>query len=61
MLHELLAFIEKKLNSHLKLKLGLSENKVVLTTLSTSSGGPSAMLNDTVVMSLVNIQEEKTK
>jgi hypothetical protein len=60
MLHELLTFIEKRLNNHLKLKLGISDNKVILTTLSTSSGGPSAMLNDTVVMSLVNIQEEKT-
>lgn len=60
MLHELLTFIEKKLNNHLKLKLGVSDNKVIVTTLSTSSGGPSAMLNDTVVMSLVNIQEEKT-
>lgn len=60
-MHQLLTFIEKKLNTHLKLKFGISEDKLVLTTLSTSgSGEPSAMLNDSLVMTLMNIEEEKT-
>lgn len=60
MIHELLTFIENKLNNYLKLKLGITENKVVVTSLPSSSGGSSMMLSNVIVMNIINIEEEKT-
>lgn len=57
MIFECLTDISDQLNQHFKMRFGLTEDKLIISNL-VNADGASAVEEETVVMSLVNIQEE---
>lgn len=58
MIYEILTEIAEELNQHFKLRFGLSEDKLFLSNVMNNDGS-DPIEKDSVILSLVNIQEEK--
>lgn len=58
MIYEILSEIADDLNQHFKLRFGLTEEKLFLSNL-INNDGSDPIESDSVIMSIVNIQEEK--
>lgn len=59
MVYEALSFITDELNSYLKSKTGLSEDRAQLSNLVNQDGSVALKDQNKIVVSLVNVQEEK--
>ena len=59
MFHDVLRFFAKELNSYLRLRFGVQQDMVVLSNLINQDGRPALNDKNKVVMSLMNIEEER--
>ncbi len=59
MLYEVLSHIAEELNGQVKRAFGESEDRVVLSNLINPDGSPAVKEDNKLVMSLINISEEK--
>ncbi len=59
MLYEILAEISAQLNQHFKLRFGMTEDKLFVSNL-VNNDSSEPIEKDSVLLSIVNIQEEKT-
>ncbi len=59
MFHDVLRFFAKELNSYLGLKFGVQEDIVVLSNLINQDGKPALNDKNKIVMSLINMEEER--
>lgn len=59
MLYEILTEISDQLNQHFKLRFGVPEDKLFVSNV-VNNDGSEPIEKDSVLLSLVNIQEEKT-
>ena len=59
MFHDVLRFFAKELNSYLRLKFGVQQDMVVLSNLINQDGKPALTDKNKIVMSLINMEEER--
>ena len=60
MIHQVLPFLAKEINTFFKLKYDLNEDKVVLSNIVNPDGSLAIEEQNKVLLSLVNVEEETT-
>jgi hypothetical protein len=59
MINSVLSFVEKSLNEYIRMRFDLNEDKVIIGNLTTQEGTLAIKDQNKIVLSLVNIQEER--